>query len=301
MHDSSSLNHRSSSSNLFSETFSENFINQYPLDVNIPYKTILSIFIITYVWTLALVAIPVFISVGPQTFYEGHKNWFSGSDIIRLVEPFGGLILNFLVFYYSGILKKDSSKRHSLCIYLFIFGGGVYLQGAAFHTSSTMFKNGLETVDYNNRDLTDLAYYMRTVWEHIASHYMYAAGYAIMNGCQLFAYKDHKSSQMGLTFSAQCLLIIASVVLAVLITAVAIDFPSGTIVGFIYLVVYGMFIVGGYMWYVYRVEHDSNVIVFGNRPILHHFFLSYVLALLLLIAWIATMGGFKSASDAGVV
>jgi hypothetical protein len=289
-----------SNSNLFSETFSESFINHYPLDVNIPYKKIFGIFSLTYLWTLVLTVLPVVISIGPNNYYN-HRNWYSGSDVIRLIEPFGGLILNFLVLYKSGILKKDQNKRNNLCVMTFIFGAGVYLQGSSLHSASTMFKNSLETTDHDDRLASDLAYYMRTVWEHIISHYMYAAGYAIMSACHVFAYKDYKSAHLGLTWSAKCLLVLTSLVYALLIAGVAADFPSGTIVGLIYVVLYGFGCVGGYILYVYRVEHDETVIVFGQRPVLHHFMLSYIFALVLVVSWICYAGGFKSLSEAGKI
>eukprot|EP01034_Spumella_vulgaris_P029972 gene29972-37115_t len=37
--------------------------------------------------------------------------------------------------------------------------------------SANMFKNSLETIDHDDRLMSDLAYYMRTVWEHVVSHY----------------------------------------------------------------------------------------------------------------------------------
>ncbi len=274
--------------------------NYGALDINIPFRKILGCFLLTYVWTLVLTGVPLFVEIGPNNYYANHPNWYTGSDVMRLIEPFGGFLLNFLIFHQSEIFRREPTKSNIICIFVFFFGAAMYGQGAGFHSAANMFKNSLETIDHDDRDLQDLAYYMRTVWEHIVGHYLYAAGYAIMNACQLFAYKDHKASQLGLTFSAKALLVLASGVYALLIAGVAANFPSGTIVSFIYLVLYGGGVVGGYVFYVYQYGKEDTVLKFGNRPILHHFLLSYLFALILVIAWICAVGGFRSRSEAGV-
>ena len=72
----------------------------------------------------------------------------------------------------------------------FIVGASIYGQGAGFHSASNTFKNALETIPQDD-DIEDLYYYMRTVWEHDVSHYLYATGAVIMNAAQLYSYNDH--------------------------------------------------------------------------------------------------------------
>jgi hypothetical protein len=271
---------------------------RYGLDTNVSYFTVFSLFIFTYLWTLAMTAIPLLVEVKPSDYYV-HNNWYTGNDIMRLIEPIGGFMLNFMVFQNSGIFRRETNKSSVTCIFVFFFGAALYGQGAGFHTASNMFKNSLETIDNNDRLMSDLAYYMRTIWEHIISHYMYAAGYAIMSGCHAFAYKDHKSSQLGLSKSAKSMLVLTSIVYALLIAGVAADFPSGTIVALIYLCTYGLCVIGGYLLYLYKYDKETNALAFGSRPVLHQFFLSYCFGLILLIAWICHVGGFKSRTQSG--
>lgn len=282
---------------MFSETFSETFINQYPLDINVPYKSILVTFFITYLWSLVLSAMPVLFNIGPFDYYVKHNDWYTGGDVVRFIEPIGGLLLNFSVFYKSGIFKKDLSRRTYFALLLFMLGAGIYGQGSSFHSASAMFYSALESIHSQRDGVTDLKYYMQTVWQHITSHYLYAAGYALMNAAQAFAYKDHKASQLGLTGTAKILLIFASILFAVFITAVAIDYPSGTIVVLVYLLLYGFGCIGGYLVFMWRIEHDKTAVQFGGRPILHHYFLAYCIATVLIVIWIIYAGGFKSRSE----
>jgi hypothetical protein len=131
------------------------------------------------------------------------------------------------------------------------------------------------------------------VWEHEVSHYLYAAGYAVMAVCQVWAYRNHTvSTDSVLPVTHKLLLIIASIISGVLLCGVAVDFPSGITVALIYLIVYGLGGVGGYVFYVWNQGRDGDL-YFGQRPILHYFLLSYVIGLVLLCAWIGFAGGIK--------
>lgn len=275
----------------FSSTFNNN-------DNNINYKQIFCYYLLTLLWTLLLTAIPIFANLPPKNYYPNHPGWYTGNDLMRLLEPIGGVPLNFLVFHSSGIFTRDLSVENMICIYVFIFATAVYGQGAGFHSASNMFKNSLNTI-WNGHDdaLGNLNYYMYIVWEHEAGHYMYAAGYGLMNVCQLYAFKDHKIGLAGITRFVKVLLISCSIVGALLIGGVAAEFPSGLIVGLVYLIVYGLMIVGGYVVYLY--VNDPEERVFTCRPVLHYYLLSYCLALLFVVIYIAVVGGFNNRKQAG--
>ncbi len=276
-----------------------NKATRYGLDIS--FRRIFITFTVTYAWTLLLTAIPLTVGVGPYTYYAGHRDWYSGNDMMRIIEPIGGFILNFIVLQNSGIFRKEKTKRNLACIFIFFFGAALYSQGAGYHSAANMFKNALDKIEYDDPNLTDLAYYMRTIWEHIVGHYMYATGYVIMNGCQAFAYRELKAPQLGLTLEQKVWLVLASSSYALLIAGVAADFPSGTIVSLIYLLLYGFGVVGGYILFLYKTETESSALLFGYRPVLHHFLLSYCMALVLVIAWISYVGGFRSRSQANIL
>jgi hypothetical protein len=184
---------------------------------------------------------------------------------------------------------------------LFFLGAAVYEQGAGFHSAANMFKNAVETLPAQDDEVQDLHYYMRTVWEHEVSHYLYACGLAVMHATQAYSYKDVASPQLGLTKTGKVLLFFSSLALGLLVAGVAIEFPAGTIVGLIYIIVYGFGCIGGYMFHQHYYKQDKTILVYGRRPILHHFILGYTWALAILIAWICFVGGFKSRSQASVL
>jgi hypothetical protein len=144
---------------------------------------------------------------------------------------------------------------------------------------------------------------------------MYAAGYGIMMGCQAWCFRGlvlYRTSQRTMTV-VRWLLVLNALVLALLVSGVAIDFPSGLIVGFVYVGGYGFAIIGrsdslqlfgaccdvrACVWYRYCVVKDGIAdFRFGYRPILHYFFLSHVFTLVIMIIWVITVGGMKKRSD----
>ena len=80
-----------------------------------------------------------------------------------------------------------------------------------------------------------------------------------MNVCQLYAFKDHKASPGALTNITKVLLVCCAIIGSLLLGAVAVEFPSGLIVGLCYLIGYGLLIVGGFVIYLY--VNDSEVVV----------------------------------------
>jgi hypothetical protein len=282
------------------------------LDSNVPYRIILSIILLSNLWTLVLTVLPALIDLSPNNYYAHHPFWYTGDDVIRFIEPIGGILWNFWIFYKSGILQKEEKSLDLysfLAIFGFFLGIGIYSQGAGFHSAAVMFKNAVETLpSYTSLspeaddEINDLYFYLQTVWEHEISHYLYAIGLAIIHASQAYVYRNVKAPQLGLTKIGKILLFFSSLLLGVLLAGVSIEFPSGTIVGLIYFVLYGIGGIGGFLLLQHRrqVEDKSLELSFGHRPVLHHFFFGYVWALIILIAWIIVVGGFKSRSQAAV-
>lgn len=175
-----------------------------------------------------------------------------------MIEPIGGTIFQIFLFVASNVFL-DIPKNWKV-IFLFGFGLGVMNQGGGFHSASNMFKNDLETVmNFHNDDvIQNLHYYMRVVWEHEVSHYLYASGYAVIAFCLLWSYRNHVGIdydgeepphidldddnivvlQLNPLSLSACYF--SAVIYAFLITAIAADFPSGIIVGLCYSFLYGI-------------------------------------------------------------
>lgn len=250
-------------------------------------------------WTALLVSIPVSTDVGPNNYYANHPEWYTGDDVMRFIEPVGGVLVNSLIFYHSGIFASPLNEASMAMVGVYLFGCALYLQGGATHAAANMIKNAMKTIS-NGRDddyYDPLYYYIRTVWEHGVAHYIYAAGLAIMHGMQAFAYRNIRAPEAGLSVKGRALLTVSSGTLAFLAFVVALQFPAGTIVGFIYLLLYGMCAVGGYLLHLYRRGEKKALTSFGHLPVLHHFFAAYVLAFIALIGWIIHRRGFVSRSS----
>jgi hypothetical protein len=258
-------------------------------------------FLISTVWTLIMTLIPVVTNVGPTDYYANQNNWFTGSDIIRFIEPIFGLPFNFFLFLGSGVLGGDVRQLKNSCLVaLFILGGAIYVQGASTHGAAAMFKNALGTLNLDDDGIQNLHYYMRTVWEHEVGHYLYATGYAIMNVCQCWAYRHEKAEPAMRSYYFKMLIVFASVMYGFLVAGVAIEFPSGCIVAIVFIVVYGFIYLGGYIFFQSSYNHDESITCFGGVPVVHFFALGYVVAFIIIIIWVATVGGLKSRDQAGV-
>ena len=107
------------------------------------YRVIFSIFLLASLWTLILTFVPVFSSVGPSNIYKQEDGWYTGSDVMRFIEPVGGLPINFGIFLESGIFDQWHKKREltvGVCIFMWMISASIFQQGAGFHSAANMFK-----------------------------------------------------------------------------------------------------------------------------------------------------------------
>ncbi len=263
---------------------------------------VLCLFMMSSLWTIVMTFVPVLFSVPPN--YDTHSNWYTGNDVMRLLEPIGGIFFHFFIFKRSGIFDMSTGvceKRQfsqNCAIIVFLFGIGLYSQGAGFHSASNMFKNSLESVQQKHDDevVKDLYNWMRNTWEHDVSHYLYATGYALMCGAEAWAYRRHVISSSQIESSTKAVLVAASLSFALLMAGVGVDFPSGIIVVLVYAVVYGLALIGGYI-YFHRKNNSTILETLEQMPVLLYFLLSYSFAVILLLIWIAYAGGIYSRSS----
>jgi hypothetical protein len=164
---------------------------------NSEYKIIICLFILSQLWTLLLTFIPVVGNVKPENFYD-KRGWnYSGSDIIRFIEPVGSLPINFSIFLKSDIfIDWEVYQYNQACIFLWMISAAVCQQGAGFHSAFNMIKNAYETLPIYTNPTDDgqeeFYYYIRNRWQHLYSHYLYAAGYAAMAVVDFFKNKHNK-------------------------------------------------------------------------------------------------------------
>lgn len=284
-----------------------------------PLEDAIHIFIITsiaIVWTILLTFLPVLvgdIETDTDSMYI-KKGWYSLADILRFIEPMGGILFNTYIVLKSGIAVRTDAI---MLLMVFSFGSSLYIQGAGFHSASVMYKHAVEEYDERyggNRYITDMLYWIRTIWQHIIAHYIYAVGYGIYVACIAYVYRDHEldiqnasSSSMRTFYIA---ISISTISFGILASGVAIDFPSGTIVGLIYFVLYGICGIGcllhrSHCWSLLRNEQDkldvclnTFIKLLHKRPILIYYFLSYGFGLIILVCWLITVGGFHSLHEA---
>lgn len=291
------------------------------------------------IWTLVLTVVPVLSSVGPNNYYLPDRDWYTGSDVMRFVEPVGGLLLNCIVLYQAPVFHINNTQiespgagdflglpEHWLLLSIFAIALAVYQQGAGFHSASNMFKNALATIiDPDNNDdiayngkLHTLYFYMRTVWEHDVSHYLYAVGLVIAQMCQLYAHWGRKGSDALLTHSVlsndslqmgddhtaspftKVLLFFSALSYGVLIAAVAINYPAGLIVGLAYVLTL-LAVLFSKLTVEYRSDADRRAFHYAHRPVVHHFLVGSLWALLFIIIWIIINGGIVQRANSSAV
>jgi len=204
------------------------------------------------------------------------------------------------ILWESGVFSSPRTADVVACVCVWAFAAALYEQGAGFHSAACMFKKTMKSIPEANQDdiYDDIFYYMKTLWEHLVGHYLYAAGYALMCICYAWVYRNHTISGR-LSTTPLLLLLSASTLNGVVIAGVAIDFPSGCLVALIYLCLYGIGGLGLYCFRLYKSGSDDNIFHFGRRPVIHYYILSYAIALALVILWIIVVGGLKTRSEAG--
>jgi len=282
---------------------------------NNDYKILYIIFACNFLWTLLMTGLPVVFNLKPLTYYhpresftppQGTSDWYTCSDVIRLVEPLVGLPFQLALFICSGVFEHwDKSINCKILILLWVFSASIYEQGAGFHSASNMYKNALES--YNLKGLGNdgtyddpfvpLYYYMRTVWEHNYSHYMYACGYAGMQIMCCIAYSDKvQDSSNKFDRVTYFFMILAACIYGLLLMAVGADFPNGlaAMLGF---TISSIASISLYLYYLHHTSIDTSVFKFCRRPMLYFYLISYSIGLILVLIWIAAARGLKSRSQ----
>lgn len=265
----------------------------------------LYILFISNLWTFLLVLLPVIISFPPSDYYK-ENDWFTGNDVCRILEPF--IYPLYLLVFVDGLFSSQSNKMDQtgslkksniFMIVMFGFASVLYIQGAGLHTASNMFKNGFETFMTDDTTDNDFYFWLRTVWEHDISHYMYGTGLAIIFVLQACVYKNEIQTDES-NFKIRVFVFLISIIRGLLISGACIEFPSGIIVGYIYL---GLVIIWS-LYHLYSnpisdIAWQKELIKTEKRPVWMSFTWSYLVAFFIIIIW-SCIYGTKTRSQAGL-
>ena len=268
---------------------------------NAEFKIIFFLQFLVQFWTLIMTFIPVIGDVQPKDYYD-RKGWsYGGADVMRFLEPVISLPLNFALFCFSGILMEYDirdpmkEKGKTFFIGLWFLAAAVCQQGAGFHSCANMLKNAFETLPIYSNPVDDgtqeFYYYIRTWWEHLVSHYMYAAGYAFMAISCMYAYRHHAEplESGGLSQENKIYLIISAVCYGMVTSGVAINFPAGSVVALVYLLSYGICGLVCYRYYLSSRDKWYGFHLFA-RPVLDYYILSYIFSLIIVLIWVVYVG-----------
>ena len=146
----------------------------------------------------------------------------------------------------------------------------------------------------NSTYVADWYVWTQGLWEHDISHYMYALGFVGQTCVYAWAFCDVRLPQ-GLPLGVDRGIWVAAILIqGLLIGAVAVEFPLGTIVVGVYLIVYGLGVVGVALY------RRGDAVSWGNRYVLQFYAFSYVFALLLVIIWAGMTGLMTNRSASGI-
>ncbi|KAJ3052990.1 hypothetical protein HK097_005256 [Rhizophlyctis rosea] len=290
-------------------------------------RRILSLFLLSNFITLVFTVFPVLVDL-PNVRRDG---WYVGNDIIRLLEPIVVFPLQFAILYESGIFWSVPKGRHRgmfgvnfdlsvrvalqplskilnafdtpeplIIATLFMVASAIYQQGAGFHSASVMYKHTVEVLVDRHPEITTtypeinaIYSYIRNLWQHIIAHYMYAIGGILQSFIFAYVYRDvsHPSFDNA---KDRTLWILATILYGLTVGAVAINFPYGSAVALVLILVWGFGFVGGYLW---RIGGGR---VWGKRFVLQYYLASYCIGLVIVIGWIIHAKGFKNREETGL-
>ncbi|KAI8803723.1 hypothetical protein BJ742DRAFT_489663 [Cladochytrium replicatum] len=259
---------------------------------------VMSLILTTNILTLVLTVIPVVTDLGPII----KPSYYHGDDIIRLLEPLITLPLVLLILVHSNVFSSASPPNRSTVVFalLFAFGAAIYQQGAAFHSAAAMFKHPVADYVKQNPDSPDFEYWndfyvwIRTTWEHVIAHYAYALGGLTHSMSIAYAYRHAslESKSENDSWGFRIVWTLAVLTYGLTVGLVAIEFPLGSVVALVIIVVYGFGVLGGFAWRA--ASGFRNALKWGTRYVVVHYVLSFAVALVIVIGWMIHAKGIRN-------
>ncbi|KAJ3164836.1 hypothetical protein HDU88_005048 [Geranomyces variabilis] len=268
----------------------------FPAEQSQPSPTrTLSLLLATSIVTLFFTVVPVLAKLpNIDGVYYG---W---NDVLRFLEPVLALPIYFALLHSSRVLCTPAGLNAGIA---FLISASIYAQGAAFHSAATMFKHPFKTYMDAHPDLvaadpffTKFYDWLRTVWEHAVGHYLYATGGILMSVILAWSFRDRTSQPGRWRPATRALWTVSVLAYGLIIGAVAIEFPRGSIVALVLCILS----LGGVGTYLVRCEGTQSCFVLGTRYVLQYYVASYAVALVIVLGWVAHVKGFGNREDAGI-
>ncbi|KAI7899479.1 uncharacterized protein BX663DRAFT_441203 [Cokeromyces recurvatus] len=212
--------------------------------------------------------------------------WFTGDTLWRFFDPPITLPLNLFIITRADIMKTGKSN----------YWGALSEASVVWLLWSIDFNLEHPELVVQYPVLHDIYLYMENLWEHYIAHYLYAAGAMIMSWVQLFAFRNQIHGPLSrMTKIVWC---IGSIIYGLLLAAVAIEFPHGTLVGLIYTIVIGLICVSMILFNRKNLS-KGGLFTMGRRMVIQFYLGACILALIIIVIWIGKYG-FLNRKAAGI-
>jgi len=207
---------------------------------------------------------------------------FGLNDLLRILDPF----INFPILYLLFTSARPAPSK-TLTI-LFALSSVLFIFGSTAHTMSALLKHSIEQIKLakgaSEIPAVEEAYdYTRNVWEHIISHYMYAAG--IFFASILIVIVHFRASYPPVSILRAWLLAYSSILSGILYALVSTQLPYAPLIG---ITVFTS--VTATLVFLLWKEGDLGFGRCATRPIPQIYALSSTLALILTTVWTAIKG-----------
>lgn len=228
---------------------------------------------------LAFILLPVVIP-DERTQFDFPR--FGLNDLLRILDPF----VNFPILYLLFTSARPAPSK-TLTI-LFILSSVLFIFGSTAHTMSALLKHSIEQIKSEGGaskiPAVEEAYdYTRNVWEHIVSHYMYAAG--IFFASVLIVIVHFRASYPPVPILRGWLLAYSGALSGILYALVSTQLPYAPLIG---ITVFAL-ITTTIVFFLWK-EGDLGFGRCATRPIPQIYALSTTLAFILTIVWTAAEG-----------
>ena len=207
---------------------------------------------------------------------------FGLNDLLRILDPFINFPILYLLFSSA---RPAPSKTLSI---LFALSSVLFIFGSTAHTMSTLLKHSIQQIRLaqgaSRIPAVEEAYdYTRNVWEHIVSHYMYAAGIFFVS--VLIVIVHFRASYPPVSILRGWLLAYSGIFSGILYALVSTQLPYAPLIG---IPVFA-FVTTTIVFFLWK-EGDLGFSRCATRPIPQIYGLGTALALILTIVWTAMKG-----------
>lgn len=253
------------------------------------------LFLASNLLAFILTVIPVVAEFGDVPS-SPHDNWYVYNDIFRLIEPIVAMPFQVLILCETNIFGPfhTQTRGNLALLVMFCISAALYQQGAGFHSASNMFKHAVESVRTPESVaayplIEDVYDWIRDLWEHLVSHYMYAGAGILISWVNAYKLRNLVIPK-GPRRNALITWVLAAVVYGLIVGSVAAQFIKGSIVALCLIFVYGFGVLGTFL----HTRNDGWIL--GKRIVIQYYLLSYCIALVITIGWMS-VNGLKSRND----